>query len=285
MAPTSQPVRLAPGSRHRLPVRNPRLDFDAGIPRYWLAGNAAATHLVNGLNLVFPDGERFFIKAVLDHLPQIEDPALRRQVRGFFGQEGRHAREHERYFDVLEAQGYRVLDFARRFRTFGSAMLRLPAGLRLAMTAGAEHSTAIFGTLALEDEMLAREAHPTMRRLVVWHAVEEIEHKAVAFDVLQATHPSRALRILGFALVMAILFGWTMVGNRMLIRQDLRAGRLTRSELREMRRAIRPRRVEMWRHFLVRVRDYMRRDFHPNQVDDLALAKSRLRDVGLAPAL
>jgi predicted metal-dependent hydrolase len=272
---------LSPGSRHAIPVRRPDFPFDARIPRHWLGGNPLATQFFNGLNLVFPDGERFFIQAVRDHLGELDDPELERQVRGFFGQEGRHAHEHERYFEILEAQGYRIERFLRRFRRFARfTTRRLPRGLRLAMTAGAEHYTALFGALALEDRFLLDEAHPTMRALVVWHATEEIEHKSVAFDVFQATHGSYPLRVAGFALATLTLFGWTFFAVRMLLKQDQlsrRALARARAQLRDIDEGEAPRRV--WRG----IRDYLRRDFHPNDTDELPLAHRRLREVGLDP--
>jgi predicted metal-dependent hydrolase len=265
-------------SRHPIPLRDPRLRFDASIPRVWLAGNALATHFFNGLNLVFPDGERFFIRAVRDCLADVSDPALLEQVKGFVSQEGRHAHEHQRYFDVLRAQGYRIDGFLRRFARFSAWMTRrLPAPLRLAMTAGAEHYTALFGRLALEHDLI-REAHPVLERLIVWHATEEIEHKAVAFDVLREAHPGYALRVLGFVLATFVLFGWTMAGTRMLLRQD----GLSRRELRAQRDALRQRDggrtpPRLWRG----MRSYLRRDFHPGEVDDLALAHRRLAELGV----
>ena len=99
--------------------------------------------MFNGLNLVFPDGERFFIRSVQAHLEHVTDPVLREQVRAFAGQEANHAREHERYFDILRAQGYEIDGFLRRFRAFSRWIDRwMPKSVRLAMTAGAEHWTA-----------------------------------------------------------------------------------------------------------------------------------------------
>jgi predicted metal-dependent hydrolase len=272
---------LRPGSRHEIPIRRPHFDFDASIPNHWLGGNAPATHFFNGLNLVFPDGERFFIRAVRDALPRVADPALREQVSAFFGQEALHAREHERYFARLEAQGYEIARFLRRFHAFSRITTRwLPAPLRLAMTAGAEHWTAAFGAFALADPGID-EAHPTLRRLIIWHATEEIEHKAVAFDVLRAAWPSHALRVLGFAVATLALFAWSIAGTRMLVRQDLRAGRLDRATLRAQRRALAERDgAEVGRRLAAAARAYCRRDFHPNQVDDLAFARRRLAEVG-----
>lgn len=273
---------LSPGSRHPIPVRNPGLDFDAAIPRHWLGGNPIATHFFNGLNLVFPDGERFFIKAVTDHVGRIDDPALRQQVSGFFGQEARHAHEHERYFDVLRSQDYRIDRFLERFRAFSRACNRwLPRGLRLSMTAGAEHWTATFGAMALEDEFLIEHAHPTMRNLILWHATEEIEHKAVAYDVYQSCRGSWLLRIAGYALATLILFGWTLAGTRLLLRQD----DLPRETLRDARRSLR--RLDDGaglRRILASVAAYLKPGFHPNQTDELPLAHRRLREFGIGTA-
>ena len=158
--------------------------------------------------------------------------------------------------------------------TFGRPL----RSLRLSVTAAAEHYTATLGAVTLREELLDT-AHPAMRQLILWHAAEEIEHKAVAFDVLEATHPSYALRMLGFAVATASLFGWTLAGMRMLLRQD----GFSRGELRAMRVAVEARRPGgLGRHVGEAVRSYLRRDFHPNQTDDLPLARQRLAEIGLA---
>jgi len=269
---------------HSIHVRSPDFRFGPDIPRYWLADNVVATHMFNGMNLVFPDGERFFIAAVRDCTPSALDPTLLREIRAFNAQEGHHAREHERYFAALEAQGYDLAPFLRRFRRFTRwSTRRLPARLRLALTAGAEHYTSSFGAFAFEDEMLER-AHPTMRRLLLWHAAEEIEHKHVAFDVLRASHPSLALRRFGFALSTIELFGFSMYATRQLIRQDLRAGRIDRARLRRDRRALRERQTQAARLLRERIRAYWRRDFHPGETNELPRAYERLAEVGIRVA-
>ena len=255
------------------PVRKVELPFDESIPRHWLDDSPVATHFFNGLNLVFPDGERFFIRAVQDHLDRIADPGLRARVRGFFGQEGWHARQHERYFAILEAQGYRIDRFLRRFHRFNRWATRLlPAALRLSITAGAEHYTATLGANALENPLLER-SHPVMHRLIQWHAVEELEHKSVAFDVLRATHPSYALRMLGFAIATVMLLGWTYAGTRMLLRQDGVDRRTARKEIARLRRETND---QMRRALAAGWRAYRRRDFHPDAKDDSALVRRGL---------
>ncbi|HYD47129.1 MAG TPA: metal-dependent hydrolase [Terriglobales bacterium] len=266
-------------SAHAIPVRKPSLDFAQPIPRFWFKGNFVATHFFNGLNMLFPDGERFFVKAVHDRLDRITDPVLREQAKGFAGQEGQHANQHEKYFDVLREQGYQIDTFLRRFRKFCQLSNRwMPAPLRLSITAGAEHYTAIFGANVIEDRELLGDVHPTMRNLLLWHATEEIEHKSVAFDVLKATHPSYLLRVAGFAVASIVLFGWAIAGCRMLLRQD----RIPRQVAREHEQRMIDRDQGRSRAKLRDgALDYFRRDFHPSDTDELTLAHQRLEEIGI----
>jgi hypothetical protein len=260
-----------------IPVRKINLPFDEEIPNHWLDGSPVATHFFNGLNLVFPDGERFFIRAVQDHSDRITDDNLKAQIKGFFGQEGWHAHEHERYFDVMKEQGYRIDTFLRRFHRFIALSNRfMPAALRLSVTAGAEHYTATLGAEALDNPLLER-AHPVMRKLIYWHAMEELEHKAVAFEVLRQTHPSYLLRIFGFALATIVLATWTISGTRMLLRQD----RISRSAAdQEIKRLRRVTNAKMERALWAGIKVYLRRDFLPNQTDDSELARRGLSAIG-----
>lgn len=152
----------------------------------------------------------------------------------------------------------------------------LPAPLRLAITAGAEHYTATLGAEALENP-LVEQSHPTMRKLIFWHALEEIEHKAVAFEVLRQTHPSYLLRVTGFVLATLCLAGWTIAGTRMLLRQDRMSRRAARAEIRRLRKLTN---AQMERALGRGIRDYLRRDFHPDQKDDSALARRGLAAIG-----
>jgi hypothetical protein len=274
------PERDGPARRDAIPIRRPRFDFGAEIPKHWAGGNPFATHMFNATNLLFPQGERFFIRAVNDCLPDIEDPELRRQARAFAGQEAVHGQAHEAYFETLRRQGYRIDGSLRAFQWIHDFMSLFPRSLRLAITAGAEHYTATLGHFALTAQH-ARTFHPTMERLVVWHATEEVEHKAVAFDVLQGCGIGYVKRIVGFLIASLFIGGYAAVVGRRLMRQD----GLSRSEIRAARDAL------LAKHqrddpaavaFLSRqLRSYFRRDFHPDDVDDLEIAHARLAELGL----
>ncbi len=281
-----------------LHVRTPRVDF-GGLPRHWFAGSPAATHIANGVNLLFPAGERFFVRSVRRYLPELErDPAnadLAARVRGFFGQEGRHAQAHERFFDTLRAQGYPVDDFLARYEkvAYGFIEKMAPPALSLATTVALEHFTAILAEDALSDRGVAglAHAHPVMRQLLEWHAVEEIEHKAVAFDVLQAVNPSYALRMAGLAMATATLGAFWIAGTRALLRADGLSGMDFLREMKKLRAAEekaegRASEPIVQRVFLRGIRAYLRRDFHPDDVDHRELAAAalvRLESEGVIP--
>jgi uncharacterized protein len=268
-----------------IPIRRPDFPFDAEqIPRHWAAGNALMTHIGNAIQLTFPDGERFFIRAVRDVMRRVQDPELARQARAFMGQESVHGHEHERYFGVMRAHGFEIERYLARLQRFIGRLDRLPASLRVAITAGIEHHTATFGWMALRDPILRR-FDPTMQALMVWHAAEEVEHKAVAFDVMQAAGIGYVTRILGFVLGTVIFFGWCYYGTRMLLRQE----GLSRDEVRRLAAQMRALHGEhdpaIERELRRRVLAYFRRRFHPRDEDDLAMAHRRLGELAVPDAV
>jgi predicted metal-dependent hydrolase len=260
-------------------VRFPELDLDAKLPRYWLADNVFATHLANGINLLFPAGERFFVRSVRRYVDDLDDPELVARVRAFFGQEGAHAREHERAFRQLEADGLDPSRFLRLYEALAYGLIERVASdrLRLSTTAACEHFTAILAADALRDEFLEL-APPAMRELLRWHAAEEIEHRAVAFDVLQKVAPGYALRVAGLGLATACLGGFWTLATAMLLAQDREAGvaRIL-ADWRKVRENERERSV-----FVEGILDYLRPDFHPSQSDVDGLAARYLAAVGIA---
>ncbi len=211
------------------------VDFEP-VPRHWLAGSAAATAVANGVNLLFPDGERFFVRSVKHYLDRISDPELRAQIKGFFGQEGRHAREHERWSAILRRQGFEIDRFLTAYQQITRWIeARTSPELHLAVTAACEHFTATLAEGALRGPMLDAAA-PELRALLAWHAAEEIEHKAVAYDVLQEVDPSYRLRVRGLALATVLLGGFWLWAATVLLRQDGLRWPAALRELRALRR-------------------------------------------------
>lgn len=170
-------------------------------PRYWMNNNPWTTHFMHAMSVTFPGGERFFMEAVKAHQAQVQDPELKRDIRQFCGQEAIHGQQHDllnTWMDQHRLPGSRLTAFVDQRLNKGFNSL-LPAKFRLSQTAGLEHITAIMGSALLENEKIMQDMDPQVRPLWVWHALEEIEHKAVAYDVLQTVDSSYWLRALGFA--------------------------------------------------------------------------------------
>lgn len=279
MEPQSASVRPEQQVAPAIPrPRSPGLDHGAGLPRHWLAGSVIGTHIANGVNLLFPAGERFFVRSVSRYLDRIEDPTLRAQIKGFFGQEGHHAREHERVNELLEAQGYDVRRFLRFYEwlAYGVIERLSPPQLRLATTAACEHFTAILAENALRVRLLDQ-APRSIRTLLLWHAAEEIEHRAVAYDVLQQINPSYALRVAGLAMATTCLGGFWLLATLMLLAQEREwGGKRAADDWAEVHRRRKQHGV-----FGRGIREYLRRDFHPSQRDLDGLAREFLQGEGM----
>ena len=166
--------------------RQPEFALPSPWLRHWHGGDAFKSHFFDAMSLLFPDGERFFIDAVRAYRDQVTDPQQQAQIRGFIGQEAHHSREHQHYSEALRESGY-DLDYLERRLKKRLAFVRkhLPPKVHLAATTAVEHLTAIMADAILQNPEWLEGADPTMARLWRWHALEESEHKAVAFDLYQ----------------------------------------------------------------------------------------------------
>lgn len=258
---TSNPER-------KVPTR--RISFEESLrdlPKHFANdGDLVSSHVAAGLSAVFPDGEDFFVRSVRHFRDQISDPALKKQVAGFIGQEALHGREHRLFNDRLHELGYPVKRIERFTRWGLEARTKLaPAKANLAATAALEHFTATLAETVLTDEA-TREmfGHDAVRDLFTWHALEESEHKAVAFDVYKAVGGSERMRVWtmtflrwGFVLGMVLQTLVSLLGDRDTYRPRVLFPSLRRfASSPVVSRAV-------WRQ----LKDYNRPDFHPDDSD------------------
>lgn len=165
-----------------------KLDFrlDATIPRYWMGGDPFKTRLMDAIFVSFPEGERYFMSSVRQFRDRITDPALLEDVKAFNRQEAQHGIVHTVFNDLLREQGLPVdaIDDEQRHRLGALLKHRSPA-FNLAITAACEHVTALMAEAFFADAEKMKDADYRVRAMLAWHAMEEMEHKAVAFDTMQ----------------------------------------------------------------------------------------------------
>lgn len=197
--------------------------FDGNVPRYWFANDPVLTHFMNVFSLTFPDGEQYFVDSVRAMRDRVTDPARQRDISGFIGQEAMHSLEHRSFNAHLEAQGYAELSreatgFARQMVRYASK--HFPPEWNLAATAGLEHITAILADAILNDEKLLEQIDPSVRDLWMWHAIEETEHKAVAFDLYKDVKDSYVHRVGIFLRVTLPLLAFMSTYTYHFLKQD-----------------------------------------------------------------
>ncbi|HVX19284.1 MAG TPA: metal-dependent hydrolase [Acidimicrobiales bacterium] len=270
------------------PIRARATRFDlSATPVHWVPGDAQTTHTINVLHLFLPPGERWFCDVYRDALPLITDPQLRADARGFVGQEATHAKAHDGGLEMLARQGIdlrREVARADRIRIGARKVIRkLPPGLRrrvltaeLGAIAAIEHFTAVLGVWVIEDSVRLDEvgADPAMVDLLRWHGAEEVEHRAVAFDIFEHLGGSYARRAFSMAVAAVGLTAAWMAATQVLMRLD--PDTAERAHWRTFREAGEDGRLPMFRSIVDSIPGYLRRDHHPSQVGHTELALAYL---------
>lgn len=162
----------------------------------WHGGDAFRTAYFNALSIMFPIGEQHFIDSVKHYRDRIVEPRLAKHVRGFTAQESIHRREHQNYNETLcDARHYPLAQLeAPMLARQAWALRHMPPISHLAVTVAYEHWTALLADSLLRNPHHLEGAHPDLAAMWRWHAIEESEHKAVAFDVYRAVGGTLRMR-------------------------------------------------------------------------------------------
>ncbi|HNK57310.1 MAG TPA: metal-dependent hydrolase, partial [Leptospiraceae bacterium] len=205
----------------------------------------------------------------------VNDPELKKRIKAFIAQEVTHGNEHKKFWESLEKKGYDINTFLNFYNSSSYGWLEpnlekiFGTKHALAVTVALEHYTASIAEFAFNNLKELEGVPEDMKKMLLWHASEEIEHKSVAFDVLQEVDNSYLLRMRGLIHATATLSFYTLVGFAFFMLQEMKKGTW-----------ISP--IEFWDflvHFLdlaktlgKEIANYMRPDFHPDQVENNHLA-------------
>lgn len=266
-----------PGEPDQVALQARDVEFDwSQLPAHWVPDEPFATHMINVLHLLLPEGERWFVHVFKQALPLIKDHKLLEDVRGFIGQESMHAESHQGVLDHFDAHSVDTRPYVRQIAWLFHKVLgdrdytgkRREEWLieRLALIAAIEHYTAFLGQWILDaHELDEAEADPTMLDLLRWHGAEEVEHRSVAYDLFMHVD-GRYFRRVRTMLIAGPVLGWLWArGTRYLMAHDpaLKGRRKPRWRdwVRDGRRGLVPRVPDTLRA----VPSYLRPSYHPSK--------------------
>lgn len=174
-------------------VRKPQFNPQA-IRRHYFANSPLMSHLLTALSSTFPIGEQFFVHSVRNVRDKVKDKKLQAQIAAFIGQEAMHSKAHAEFNAAWRRDDYHLDRFQAWLERKNSYVKGLHPKIQLAITCAFEHFTALLGGYILRHpEILASLDEDTIK-LWVWHAIEEIEHRAVAFDVYRQVYADDKVR-------------------------------------------------------------------------------------------
>ncbi len=256
-----------------------KIDYDYYPPikknKYWSENSPVITHFLNAFQATFPEGEKLFIQAAMDGASILfkkgnMDRQFKLDLKKFILQEALHSQQHIKWTKALIQMGYIGLksydNHLKRFRIFSQK--HFPVILRLAITTAAEHykaSLAYLFTHIIPKILLhfPRE----FKGLLLYHAMEEIEHKSVCFDLYHSISGSYVIRIFGFLFVTLDILFSVYLRIRYLLKKDRNFVFKTRLQLFEFIFG----RGGLAKGLLIRVKNFLKPSFHPWDTDERKL--------------
>jgi predicted metal-dependent hydrolase len=206
-APTSTCAR-----RITVTPRRPGFDFEGlehEVPRAWHPGGIGPTAFLEALSAMAPVVEGFFIDDARRLLPRIAEAARRAEGEAFLRQEAAHAGMHAAFNRLLMRWHVPVEPIANSALRWLAIVDWTSSDLRSAVAMAGEHFLGEIGHAILSRPQLLDGVDPRIARLFRWHGYEEVEHKAVLFDVFHAARGhglyTYAVRITGLWIAVVLL--------------------------------------------------------------------------------
>ncbi|QIZ59326.1 metal-dependent hydrolase [Acinetobacter indicus] len=241
-----------------------RLKFNPhAIRRHYFANSPVMSHLLTALSSTFPIGEQFFVHSVRNVRDQVQDPQLQAQIAAFIGQEAMHSKAHSEFNNAWRRDDYQLDRFQAWLARKDHHVKSLPPKVQLAITCAFEHFTALLGGYILRHPEVLSTLDDDAAKLWIWHAIEEIEHRAVAFEVYQHVYADHRLRRMIMRSVTAGFASLTFYSASQLFLQDKKnsmpkiGGNLFGLYLL----------AKMLLQLLPEYLSYYRKDFHPAKIN------------------
>lgn len=190
---------------------------------HWNARRPEFSQIVNAASLAMPYLEPYLIRTMREARPLISDARLVRDLDLYCAQESAHYRQHRKFNDELKALRPDIIEPIEAGLADDYTRLGRERSLKfnLAYAEGFESmALAIAHMLVEKRAFLFGGAESSVASLVLWHFVEEVEHKNITFDVFKHIHGSYAWRIAGLIYATFHIMRWTRRGYHALLKED-----------------------------------------------------------------
>jgi predicted metal-dependent hydrolase len=178
-------------------VRQMDFNFSEGLDPVVVVGDPGLSYGIIGLSLLLPHLEPYLIRSMKAARKHVTDPRLLDALARFSAQEGQHYRQHIKLNQAIRLQHFPKLaelesELAADYQRFTrSRSLRF----NLAYAEGFEALTTASARFSFETRQ-GEKMHPQVADLFLWHLIEELEHRTVAFDVYEHVCGRYAYRLI-----------------------------------------------------------------------------------------
>lgn len=250
--------------------------------RYWHSNDPVITHFFNALQSTFPEGERYFIDSARDAREKIGKDKLPKNLQHdidmFIRQEAYHGQHHEAWNRALIDEGYTKIgqysDNLKKMRLW--AKDKVPAETRLSLTSAVEHFTASIAHLFIYKRPdLVRGASGAFQQALLYHALEEVEHKSVCFDLYSHSKGGYRLRVFGLLLAITNLMKIVSKRHIYLLEQD---GQWTlKNRIKAINLIWGPKGIAI--QLMPYILMYLKPNFHPWETDEREILQTMFKDI------
>jgi uncharacterized protein len=212
-----------PPADARMEVRRMRFAYPDGLKAWWNPARPEFSHVVNAASLGMPYLEPYLIDTMRKAREKIVKPGLLADVDLYIGQESTHFRQHQQFNKRLAELGYKAVPRMEAIlKSDYEAFARTRSlTFNIAYAEGFEAMALTIGHMLVEDrEFLFANADPAVSSLILWHFVEEIEHKCATYDVFKALDGRYRWRIYGLLYAMIHIMARTRQGYRAMLIED-----------------------------------------------------------------
>jgi predicted metal-dependent hydrolase len=179
-----------------LVIRKMPWAFDAAVPFQWQPANPMAGIFGNLFSFFAVPFEQYITNALREAKGQVTDPGVAEEMEAFVRQEGQHSWAHRKHMNTLTKQYPGLKETQREAaELFDDLIATRPTEFHVSYVANIEATfTPLFKIFLDHRASIFGGGDPRIASLILWHFVEEIEHRSSALTICDHLTPNRWTR-------------------------------------------------------------------------------------------